>query len=165
LVVWKTDYLAAKLEGGTMATVVQNITPAELIGRFRGEIFAADPGYPEVLLFKVRDGNGGQWWFSTNYAEYSPSDPDVLLGKTVAAAEIHPSGGLTVGFSDASCLEVRPIPLPPGESGEDLETWDLIAPDGLVVIYGPGERWTLEELGRPPGSLRAPGRSAPPAGA
>lgn len=148
-----------------MATVVQNTSPADLIRRFRGQIFAADPGYPEVLLLKARDDEGGQWWFSSGYADYSPSDPAVFLGKKVVAAEIHPSGGLTAGFSDGSRLEVRPLPLPPGESGEDLETWDIIAPDGLIVTYGPGERWTLEELGRPPGSLRAPAPPAPRAGA
>jgi len=148
-----------------MATVAQNFTPADLLRRFRGQIFAADPGYPEVLLLKARDAKGGEWWFSTGYAEYSPSDPGVFLGKTIVAAEIQSSGNLTVGFSDDSCLEVRPIPLPPGDSGDDLETWDLIAPDGLVVQYGPGERWALEELGRPPGSFRAPARPAPPAGA
>jgi hypothetical protein len=144
-----------------MATVVRNITPTDLLSRFRGQVFAADPGYPEVLLLKVRDDKGGQWWFSSDYAEYSPSDPSVFLGKTVAAADIHPSGGLTVGFSDGSSLEVRPIPLPPGDSGEDLETWDLIAPDGLIVNYGPGERWTLEELGHPPCSFRSRRRPAP----
>lgn len=148
-----------------MATVVRDITPAELLSRFRGEIFEADPGYPEVLLLKVRDDEGGQWWFSSGYAEYSPSDPNVFLGKTVVSAHIHPSGGLTVGFSDGSTLEVRPPPLEPGESADDLETWDLIASDGLVIDYGPGERWSLEELGHPPGSLTRPARSAPPAGA
>lgn len=148
-----------------MTSVVQNTIPAELISRFRGRIFAADPGYPEVLLLKVRDDKGGQWWFSSNYAEYSPSDPSVLLGKTVTAADIHTDGSLRVGFSDGSHLEVHPLPLPPEDSGDDLETWDLIAPDGLVVTYGPGERWTLEELGRPPGSFRGPARSAPPGGA
>jgi hypothetical protein len=148
-----------------MATVVKNVSPADLLSRFRGQVFAADPGYPEVLLLKVRDDEGGQWWFSTFYAEYSPSDPDAFLGKTVVAADQAPSGNLTVGFSDGSCLEVRPIPLEPGDSGVDLETWDLIAPDGLIVEYGPGERWTLKELGRPPGSFRAPGRSAPGGGA
>jgi hypothetical protein len=148
-----------------MATVVRDITPTELLSRFRGEIFAADPGYPEVLLLKVRDDNGGQWWFSSGYAEYSPSDPDVFLGKTVVSAEIHPSGGLTVGFPDCPNLEVRPLPLEPGESADDLETWELIAPDGLVIDYGPGERWALEELGRPPGTFTAPARPAPPRGA
>lgn len=148
-----------------MATIVKDITPAELLSRFRGEIFEADPGYPEVLLLKVRDDEGGQWWFSSGYAEYSPSDPNVFLGKTVVSADIHPSGGLTVGFSDGSSLEVRPLPLEPGESVDDLETWDLIASDGLVIDYGPGERWTYDELGRPPGSIRGRGRSAPRGGA
>jgi hypothetical protein len=143
-----------------MATVVRDITPAELLSRFRGKIFAADPGYPEVLLLKVRDDEGGQWWFSSGYAEYSPSDPSTFLGKTVVEAEIHPSGGLTVGFTDGSSLEIRPIPLEPGESPDDLETWDLIASDGLVIEYGPGERWAFEDLGRPPGSFERRERPA-----
>lgn len=144
-----------------MSTVVQNVSPADLLSRFRGQIIAADPGYPEVLLLKLRDDEGGEWWFSTLYAEYSPSDPEVFLGKTVVAADLRPSGNLTVDFSDGSRLEVRPIPLEPGDSGDDLETWNLIAPDGLIVEYGPGERWTLKALGRPPGSFRAQRRSAP----
>jgi hypothetical protein len=134
-----------------MATVVKDISPAELLSHFRGQVFSARPGYPEVLLLKVKDEAGGEWWFSTFYAEYSPSDPDVFLGKTIVAADVQPSGGLRVGFSDASRLDVKPIPLEPGESGDDLETWNLISPDGLVLDSGPGERWALKALGRPPG--------------
>jgi hypothetical protein len=135
-----------------MALVAQNTSPADLLSRFRGQIFSSRPGYPEVLHLKLRDGAGGEWWLSTFYAEYSPSDPEIFLDKTVVTAEMEPSGGLTVGFSDGSRLDVRPIPLEPNESGDDLETWSLISPDGLIVDYGPGERSVLKTLGRPPGT-------------
>lgn len=134
-----------------MGSVTQDISPADLLSRFRGEIFSARPGYPEVLLLKVRDAECGEWWFSTFDAEFSPSDPEVFLGKTIVSADVQSSAKLVVGFSDGSQLEVAPVPLEPDERRDDLENWSLINPDGIVLEYGPGEKWALTALGHPPG--------------
>jgi hypothetical protein len=127
-----------------MATVIPDISPGELLKRFRGHIFSARPGYPDVLLLKLRDAGGDEWWFSTFYAEFSPSDPSWFMGKTVVAADVDPSGTLKVGFSDGSDLEVRPAPLDPDEPGDDLETWHLITPEDLALNYGPRGIWRLK---------------------
>jgi len=126
-----------------MATVIPDLSPSDLVDRFRGTIFYAAPGYPEVIHFRVKDGDGCEWWFSTFYAEYSPSDPDTFPGKTIVDADLKPSGKLTLGFSDGSEFKVTPGPLEPGESVEDLETWHLYTPEGLALYYGPGPRWEL----------------------
>jgi hypothetical protein len=99
----------------------------------------------------VKDGEGGDWWFSSFYAEYSPPDPDLFFGKTIIAAEVESSGDLTVGFSDGSRLEVNRCPPEPDGPDDHLETWTLISPEGFALNYGPGERWTLKALGHPPG--------------
>lgn len=141
-----------------MADVIADISPSDLLSRFRGQIFSARPGYPDVLLLKARDVDGGEWWFSTFYAKFSPSDPDAFLGKRIVAAEPQPDGGLNVGFSDGSRLDVLPVPLEPGEPGDDLETWHLLSPDGLALDYGPGDRWVLEALEQRPLNLTSPRR-------
>ncbi len=126
-----------------MASVTPDLSPADLVGRFRGTIFHAALGHPEVIHLRVKDVDGNEWWFSTFYAEYSPSDPDFFLGKTIIDTDLEPSGKLTLSFSDGSEFKVVPGPLEPGESVEDLETWHLYTPDGIALYYGPGLRWEL----------------------
>lgn len=133
-----------------MAVVIPDITPAELLRRFRGVVTSSRPAYPDVLHIDVMDAEGAVWWFGTFEATYSPSDPEVFLGKTVTDAELDvPSGRLTIGFSDHSELTVTPIALPPDEVDEDIESWNLFTPEGLVLNYGPGEHWVVEALPRP----------------
>jgi hypothetical protein len=129
-----------------MASVISDLSPSDLVGRFRGTIFHAAPGYPEVIHLRAKDADGGEWWFSTFYAEYSPSEPDFFLGKTIVDAHLEPSAKLTLSFADGSEFQVVPGPFEPGESVKDLETWHLYSPDGIALYYGPGSRW---ELGPP----------------
>ena len=126
-----------------MATVIPDVTPSELLDRFRGKIFRAAPGYPEVIHLRVKDSGGDEWRFSTFYATYSPEDPGLFPGKVISAADLDPSGTLKIGFSDHSEFVVTPIPLEPDDPGEDLETWHLITPEGLSLWYGPRSRWHL----------------------
>jgi hypothetical protein len=126
-----------------MSTVIPDISPMDLLARFRGTVTAAAPGYPEVIHLDVRDGDGDEWTFSTFYARYSPEDPDALTGKVISDAALDQSGELAIGFSDGSGFVVTPIPLEPDEAGDDLETWHLITPDGLSLWYGPLGRWHL----------------------
>lgn len=126
-----------------MATVTSDISPFDLLARFRGRILRAAPGYPEVIHFDVEDADGGEWTFSTFYAEYSPDDPDVFTGKKIVGADQKASGTLTLTFSDGDVFVVTPGPLEPGDPGDDLETWHMITPDGLSLWYGPLGRWHL----------------------
>jgi hypothetical protein len=52
-----------------MATVITDLSPSDLLGRFRGTVTDAAPGYPEVIHLDVRDAHGGDWSFSTFNAE------------------------------------------------------------------------------------------------
>jgi hypothetical protein len=76
-------------------------------------------------------------------ADFSPSDPEVFLDKTIVSAAVASSNTLTVGFSDGSDLTVVPRPLEPGEEDDDLENWFLLTPGNLALDFGPEGRWRL----------------------
>lgn len=141
--------MAARMEGGKMTTVALDLSPADLLDRFRGTIVGAAPGYPEVIHLRAEDADGDQWRFSTFHADYSPSDPTFFVGKTIADVTQESSGKLTMAFSDGTEFAVLPGPLEPDESGADLETWHLITPDGLALWYGPRGRWQLSSASDP----------------
>jgi hypothetical protein len=123
-----------------MATVISDLSPSDLLGRFRGTIVDAAPGYPEVIHRDVSDEDGAVWGFSTFYAEYSPSDPEFFRGKKVIDMALEPSGKLTMRFSDGSEFDVLPEP---EEPDDELATWKLFTPDGLVLRFGPRGLWDL----------------------
>jgi hypothetical protein len=123
-----------------MSTVIPDLSPADLLGRFRGVIVDAAPGYPENIHLDLKDAAGDEWGFSTWYAEFSPSDPELLLGKTVVDVDFELSGKLTMRFSDGSEFNVLPEP---EEPDDELETWSLLTPDDLSLEFRPRGRWTL----------------------
>jgi hypothetical protein len=123
-----------------MASVIPDLSPADLLARFRGTIIDAAPGYPEVIHLALKDATGGEWSFSTCYAEYSPSDPEFFFGKTVLDVDFERSGELTMQFSDGSEFRVLPEP---EEPDDELPTWRLFTPDGLVLRFRPRGHWDL----------------------
>ncbi len=124
-----------------MPIVIPDISPADLLARFRGPVLDARLTYPERVHFEVKDVHGGEWCLATWDADYLPSDPEVLHGKTVVSADLEDrSGTLSIGFSDGSAFRVIPDPYEPGD---ELEHWELFTPEGLVLHYGPGSRWRL----------------------
>jgi hypothetical protein len=124
------------------SSVIPDISPIELLGRLRGRIFDAHYGYPEVMQFRLRDEKGGEWWFATFDANYSPTDPDALADRTVVRADLEPgTANLTIGLSDGSIFKVT---AGDEEPDDDLETWSLLTPEGLVLNYGPGDPWKLK---------------------
>lgn len=124
------------------SSVIPDTSPARVLARLRGEIFEAYPAYPEAIQFKIRDPEDQIWWFAIDYADYSPSDPDALIGKTVVSADLDQQAvDLTIGFSDGSTFVARFIPQVPLDP--DLETWTLFTPDDLCLTYGPGSRWDI----------------------
>ena len=126
-----------------MAVVIPDISATDLLSRFRGRIVSAKPGYPEVLLLSVIDADGGEWGFMTFDADFSPSNPDVFLNRTIISAQVAPSNTLTIGFSDGSELTVVPRELAPGEEDEDIENWFLMTPDNQALDFGPVGIWRL----------------------
>ncbi len=123
-----------------METVIPDLSPANLLGRFRGTIVEAAPGYPEVIHLYVKDADGDDWSFSTFYADYSPSDPEFFPGKTIVDVTLSPSENLTMRFSDGSEFKVLPEP---EEPDDELPSWRLFTPDGLVLRFRPRGLWDL----------------------
>jgi hypothetical protein len=123
-----------------MAAVIPDLSPADLLGRLRGTVIRAAPSYPEVIYLDIRDAEGGEWTFSTFYAEYSPSEPEFFLGKTVVDVDFELSGRLTMRFSDGSEFNVLPEPEGPDD---ELTTWRLLTPDGLALWFRPRGLWDL----------------------
>jgi hypothetical protein len=123
-----------------MAIAIPNLSPADLLGRFRGTIVRAAPGYPEVIHLTLEDAKGDHWHFSTFYAEFSPSDPEFFPGKAVIDVDFKRSGRLTMQFADGSKFDVLPEP---EEPDDELSTWDLSTPDGLFLRFRPRGLWDL----------------------
>ncbi len=127
-----------------MAIAIPNISPADLLGRVRGTIIRAVPGYPEVIHLRIEDAEGGVWRFSTFYCDFSPSDPDFFLGKVVVDIDSERSGKLKMRFADGSEFNVAPEPEGPDD---ELTTWHLLTPDGLALWFRPRGLWDLEGQG------------------
>jgi hypothetical protein len=137
------------MEGRQMATVIPDLSPGELLSRFRGRVTEAHPAYPETIQIQVTDAKGGDWWFVTWDADYSPSDPDVVVGKTVVGADFdEPSGRLTIVFMDGTHFEAEPVPQD-DEVPDDPEYWQLFTPEGLVLNWGPCRRWRIKRATDP----------------
>jgi hypothetical protein len=130
-----------------MTIVIPDISPAEVLDGLRGQIFYAEPGYPEVIHLRLIDPRGAEWWFSTHDAYFSPSDPDALRGKTIISADLEgPLGNLTIGFSDGTSFRVW---VDPQEAPDDPVNWKVYTPDDLVLAWGPGVHWALKRDGDP----------------
>jgi hypothetical protein len=124
-----------------MAVVIPDTSPGDLLRRVRGSITDASLTYPERMRLEIADAAGGVWRLITWYAEYSPTDPDKLDGKTVVDIELDPrTDVLTVGFSDETCFTVTPVP---DEEDDAIENWELFTPEDVVLAYGPRGRWQL----------------------
>jgi hypothetical protein len=107
----------------------------------RGSIVDARLAYPEVLHVEVRDSAGGLWHLATQGAEWSPSDPAELVGRSVDDADIDAeTGELRCKLSDGSLLDVKPAAC---EAADDPPNWELTTPEGVVLEFGPGVRWQI----------------------
>ena len=123
-----------------MAPLIRDISPAMLLGRVRGRVTAARLTYPERIRVEVTDADGGLWRLATWDAEYSPSDPEALIGKSVVDTSLDDSSGvLTLRFSGGTCFTATPIPV----EDDDVENWEFFTPESLVLSYGPKGQWQV----------------------
>jgi hypothetical protein len=136
------------MEAALMATVVAlNASPANVLRSMRGSIVDARVAYPQVLHVEIRDSAGELWRLATQDAEWSPVDPDSLVGRSIEDAEIDDgTGELRCKLSDGSSLDVRPAAR---EARDDPPNWELITPGGLVLEFGPGMRWQISSADVP----------------
>lgn len=134
-----------------MATAVAlDASPLNVLRSLRGKIVDAQIAYPDVLHVEVKDSAGELWRLATQDAEWSPSDPAELVGRSVADADIDgETGELRCKLSDGSLLDVRPTAR---EAEDDPPSWELITPDGLVLEFGPGVRWQIGSADSRPSS-------------
>ena len=129
-------------------TVTLDASPATVLRLLRGSIVAARTAYPEVLHLEVEDPAGRVWRLATQDAEYSPSDPNELVGQMIEGAEIDErTGALQLRLGGESSLLVRPASQ---DAKDDPPNWELITPDGLALEFGPGVRWQIADAGAPP---------------
>lgn len=129
-----------------MATVSSDTSAAAVLTRLRGRVTKAYLTYADMARIEVTDAEGGRWLLGTWEADYSPADPEALLGKTVTSAEVERvSGVLKVGFADGSTFTVVPVP----DEDDDVEHWELFTPEDSVLAQGPIGRWKLRKATDP----------------
>lgn len=135
------EHLAATPEGLIATVVALDASPANVLRAMRGEIVDARIAYPEVLHVEIKDSDGELWRLATQDAEWSPSDPADLVGRSVDDADIDgETGELRCKLSDGSILDVRPAAQ---EAEDNPPNWELITPGGVVLEFGPGVRWQI----------------------
>ncbi len=135
-----------------MATVELSASPMTVLHSMRGSIVAARIAYPDVLHVEVKDSRGLLWRLATQDAEWSPADPQQLIGLSVEDASIdEKSGELRCVLSDGSLLDIKPAA---AEAEDDPPYWELITPAGLVLEFGPGVRWQISGADTPTASRR-----------
>jgi hypothetical protein len=140
------------MEATLMATVVAlDVSPANVLRSMRGSIVNARKAYPDVLHVEIRDSAGELWHLATQDAEWSPSDPAALVGRSIEDAEIDGTGELRCTLSDGSLLDVKPAVR---EADDDPPNWELITPGGVALEFGPGVRWQISGADAPTASRR-----------
>jgi len=133
-----------------MADVVAlDASLAGILRSLRGPITAARRAYPDVLHVEIRDERGDLWRLATQDADLLPSVPADLVGHSVESAHLdEESGELQLGLSGDSALTVVPAPR---EAEDDPPNWKLLTPGGLVLVFGPGDRWQFQRADEPSG--------------
>jgi hypothetical protein len=129
------------MEALMAAVVALDASPLNVLRSMRGSIVDARIGYPDVLHVTIKDSAGELWHLATQDAEWSPSDPAQLIGRSVEDADIdEETGELRCKLSDGSLLDVKPAAR---EEEGDPPNWELITPRGVVLEFGPGVRWQI----------------------
>ncbi|HEV2791173.1 MAG TPA: hypothetical protein VGV69_07735 [Solirubrobacterales bacterium] len=141
------------METTLMAIVVApEASLSNLLRSMRGEITDARLGFPDVLHVEIRDGDGDLWHLATQDADWSPSDPADLIGRTIEEAEVDEGAGdLRCKLSDGSVLAVKPADR---ETDDDPPYWEIITPGGAALEFGPGARWQISSADAPAPSAR-----------
>lgn len=134
-----------------MATVVAlDASPVNVLRSMRGAIVDARIAHPDVLHVEIRDARGDLWRLATQDAEWSPTDPGQLIGRSVEDADIdEETGELRCRLSDGSTFDVKPAV---AEAKDDPPNWELISPGGVALEFGPGVRWQISGAEAPSSS-------------
>jgi hypothetical protein len=126
------------------AAVPLDTSPLSALRSMRGAIVDARIAYPEVLHVEIKDSDGELWHLATQDAEWSPSDPAELVGRSVVEADIDAeTDELRCKLSDGSLFAVKPDAR---VARDDPPNWGLITPGGVVLEFGPGVRWQIASV-------------------
>lgn len=141
------------MEAALMATAIAlDASPLNVLRSMRGSIVGAHLAYPNVLHVEIRDQADGLWRLATQDAEWSPTDPTELTGRSIEDADIDEgTGELRCKLSDGSVLDVKPATR---EADDDPPNWELITPAGVVLEFGPGVRWQISGANAPASARR-----------
>lgn len=140
------------MEGLMGTAIALDASPINVLRSMRGSIVDARISYPDVLHIEVRDSRGDLWRLATQDADWSPSDPTQLIGRSIDDADIDKeTGELRCMLSDGSVLDVRPTV---AEAEDDPPNWELISPSGILLEFGPGVRWQISSADGPYTSRR-----------
>jgi hypothetical protein len=122
-----------------MSAVSLDITPVDVLARFRGHVVGTRLPHSKRTYLEVIDAEGGKWRLVTWRTTYSSTDAGENLGKTVVGVAIDDrTEALMISFSDGSSCSLTAIP---DESEDALENWEIFTPDGFILAYGPRGRW------------------------
>jgi hypothetical protein len=125
--------------------------PTTVLRSMRGSIVDARIAYPDVLHVEVRDTNGELWRLTTQDADWSPSDPTQLAGRSIVDAEIEEtSGELRCKLSDGSALGCQ------GRRTRGRRRsahWELIGPAASWSSSG-RDSWQISSADAPTSSRR-----------
>ena len=125
-----------------MATVAaREASLSNVLRSMRGEIADARLAYPDVLHVEIRDSDGDLWRLVTQDAGWSPLDPAALVGQVIEEIDIDEgTGDLRCRLSNGSLFHIKPAP---GAADDDPPHWELLAPGGFALEFGPGPRWQI----------------------
>ena len=134
-----------------MASVVAlDASPRTVLRSLHGAIVDARIAYPDVLHVEVKDSDGDVWELATQGADWSPRDPQLMIGLSLEGANIdEASGEMRFSLSDGSALKLSPFRF---EAADDPPNWEVITPNGLVLEFGPGLRWQISSADAPASS-------------
>lgn len=136
---------ASLIDGDSGGTVLDT-SPAKMLRSMRGPIVGARIAYPDVLHVEVRNPHGERWRLATQDAEWSPIDPERLVGRSIADIAVDgATGELSFRFAEGSALAVRPGA---ANAADDPPCWELLGPNGVVLEFGLGLRWRMGAAAR-----------------
>lgn len=95
----------------------------------------------------------GEWMLGTRASEWSVAGPDEDIGRVegahVSGAGVsYPNLDLALDFDSGVRLEITADP-----EEADVAAWELFTPAGMVLVAGPGRRWTLRRADEPRDAL------------
>ena len=128
-------------------TIALDSSPTTIVRRLHGLIVSMRTAYPEILHIEVDDRAKGRWRLASWDADLSTVVPETLKGRSIERAEIDGgTGELRLVLAGDSTFSISPDK---HSSPGDPPSWELITPDGLALVFGPGLRWQIARADAP----------------